>query len=155
MNVNDFDQQIEASLQRLETIEQCANDSSSSAQDLLKEAIAESSIALEELHVAVEELQQQNRELLAIRQQVEQERERYQELFEEAPDGYLVTNEQGIIQEANRAAATLLNVAQRFLVGKPLSIFIRSERSEPLSPRSPLENSIASRLGNQSATTGW
>ena len=124
MNVNDFDRQIEASLQRLETIEQCANDSSSSAQDLLKEAIAESSIALEELHVAVEELQQQNRELLATRQQVEQERERYQELFEEAPDGYLVTNEQGIIQEANRAAATLLNVAQRFLVGKPLSIFI-------------------------------
>ena len=124
MNVNKFDQQIEASLQRLETIEQCANDSSSSAQDLLKEAIAESSIALEELHVAVEELQQQNRELLATRQQLEQERQRYQELFEEAPDGYLVTNEHGIIQEANRAAATLLNVAQRFLVGKPLSIFI-------------------------------
>ena len=124
MNVNDFDRQIEASLQRLETIEHYANDSSSSAQDLLKEAIAESSIALEELHVAVEELQQQNRELLATRQQVEQERQRYQELFEEVPDGYLVTNEQGIIQEANRAAARLLNVAQRFLVGKPLSIFI-------------------------------
>ena len=129
MNVNDFSRQIEASQRRLETIQRYANDSSSSSQELLAEAIAESSITLEELHVAVEELQHQHHELLATRQQVEQERQRYQELFEEAPDGYLVTDKYGTIQEANRAAATLLNVSKRFLVGKPLFVFLaKSDR---------------------------
>ncbi|CAA9401470.1 hypothetical protein AVDCRST_MAG94-5938, partial [uncultured Leptolyngbya sp.] len=51
---------------------------------------------------------------------MEAERQRYQELFEFAPDGYLVTDAQGKIQEANLAAARLLNIEQRFLVGKPL-----------------------------------
>jgi len=49
---------------------------------------------------------------------LEVERQRYQELFEEAPDGYLVTDPQGTIQSANCAAATLLNVSQKFL-GQP------------------------------------
>jgi len=45
-----------------------------------------------------------------------------------APDGYLVTDA-GEDPEANRAAATLLNISQQFLVGKPLAIFIaESER---------------------------
>jgi len=44
---------------------------------------------------------------------VEAERQRYQDLFEFAPDGYLVTDAQGMIQ-ANRAAAKLLNAKQEF-----------------------------------------
>ena len=105
-------------------------------QQLLIETSEELQIAVEELRVAQEELfqqheelLQQNQELVAAREAVEAERRRYQELFELAPHGYLVTDVSGKIEEANRAAAKLLNVEPRFLVGKPLSVFIdREER---------------------------
>ncbi len=79
---------------------------------------------LEELQVAQEELRQQNEELALTREAALSERQRYQELFEFAPDSYLVTDAQGVIQEANHAAATLLNVWQQFLVAKPLVVFV-------------------------------
>ena len=83
--------------------------------------------ALEELHIAEEELRQQNEELAAARLVAESERQRYQELFDFAPYGYLVTDAAGTIQEANRAVATLLSVPQDFLVGKPLVGFVTEE----------------------------
>lgn len=82
---------------------------------------------LEELQVAQEELRQQNEALTAAREQAEVERQRYQELFEFAPDGYLVTDAQGVIQQANRAAAMLLSVSQHFLVRKPLVVFVAEQ----------------------------
>ncbi|WP_193196819.1 PAS domain S-box protein [Nostoc sp. MG11] len=79
---------------------------------------------LEELKVVEEELRQQNEELSAAREKLESQRQRYQDLFEFASDGYLVTDATGIIIEANHAAATLLCMQQRYLVGKPLILFI-------------------------------
>ncbi len=64
---------------------------------------------LEELHVADEELRQQNEELMAVRQALETERQHYLNLFDFAPDGYLKTDFEGMIQEANYAAAVLFN----------------------------------------------
>ncbi|MDZ8222306.1 PAS domain S-box protein [Nostoc sp. ChiVER01] len=81
-------------------------------------------LALEELQVVEEELREQNEELSIARELVELERQRYQDLFEFAPDGYLVTDTAGIIQEANQAAAILLAVRQKYLVNKPLGLFI-------------------------------
>ncbi|MEH2250539.1 PAS domain S-box protein [Nostoc sp.] len=83
--------------------------------------------ALEELQVVEEELREQNEELAVARELVELERQRYQDLFEFAPDGYLVTDAAGTIQEANRAAATLLAVRQKYLVNKPLILFIAQQ----------------------------
>ena len=99
-------------------------------QQQLKEETGEGlCTALEELQLASEELYQQNEELVSARMVAEAERQRYQELFEFAPDGYLVTDIEGILREANRAAAELLNVSQQFLVGQPLLTFIpQSER---------------------------
>ncbi|MBW4520620.1 MAG: PAS domain S-box protein [Scytolyngbya sp. HA4215-MV1] len=78
---------------------------------------------LEELQVAEEELRGQNLQLA-------EERLKYLDLFDFAPDGYLVTNTRGIIQSANRAIAVQFAVSQPFLVGKPLALFIaRSHRS--------------------------
>jgi PAS domain S-box-containing protein len=51
---------------------------------------------------------------------------RYQELFDSAPIGYVVTDDQAIIQEANRAAAELFGHDKRFLVDKPLLFFVAS-----------------------------
>nr|WP_238360918.1 ATP-binding protein [Iningainema tapete] len=90
------------------------------------DSLEELRVALTELRVAEDQLYQQNQELVKTRAAVEVERQRYQELFEEAPDGYLVTNTEGIIQQANCAAAKLLNISLQFLVGKPLLSFVAS-----------------------------
>jgi two-component system sensor histidine kinase VicK len=82
---------------------------------------------MEELRVTEEELCQQQDELTETRQQVEVERERYAALFNLAPDGYLVTDAAGIIQEANHAAVALLAASQEVLVGKPLVLWIAKE----------------------------
>lgn len=49
---------------------------------------------------------------------------RYQEAFEFALDPRLVTDHQGVILEANHAAALLLCCRKEFLVGKPLGLFV-------------------------------
>lgn len=46
------------------------------------------------------------------------------QVLEDGPDGYIVTDDTGIILQANRAAAQLLGVPLRFLVRKPLALFI-------------------------------
>lgn len=80
--------------------------------------------ALEELQVAEEELRAQNEELVTSRAALEEERRRYQELFDFAPDGYLVTDPAGIIREANQALAAMLGRPASRLVGKPLALFV-------------------------------
>jgi signal transduction histidine kinase/CheY-like chemotaxis protein len=79
---------------------------------------------LEEVELAERELAQQNEELIAAREALEVERHRYRELFELAPDGYVISNAQGIVEEANQAAAALLNASEVALRGKPLAVFV-------------------------------
>jgi len=55
---------------------------------------------------------------------LETERQRYLELFNFAPDGYLVTDVDGVIQEANLAAGMLLGVAVEHLTGRLLESFV-------------------------------
>ncbi|MGL5922295.1 PAS domain-containing protein, partial [Chroococcidiopsis sp.] len=81
-------------------------------EELLEQSLEELRITLEELHVAEEEILAQNEELAIVRTQIEIERQRYLDLFEFAPDGYIVTDAIGKIREVNRAAANLLNVPQ-------------------------------------------
>jgi two-component system, OmpR family, sensor histidine kinase VicK len=96
-------------------------------QDLLHESLEELSNSIEELHVATEELRQQGEELANSRIAIEAERQRYQELLEFAPYGYLVTTKEGAIREANQMAAQLFNISPNRLVGKPLTVFVTAE----------------------------
>jgi PAS domain S-box-containing protein len=91
---------------------------------LLPSAFKELGTAAEELQVAAEQLLEQTEELAATRAEVESQRQRYKDLFDFMPNAYLVTDVHGKIQEANRAAAALLNVEQSLLVGKLLVSFI-------------------------------
>ncbi|MBW4481289.1 MAG: diguanylate cyclase [Tildeniella torsiva UHER 1998/13D] len=91
---------------------------------LLALALDDLSLVLEELRAAHEELIEQNQALLDYRNQIEIERQRYQDLFNLAPDGYLVSNDKGIIQAANVAIATLLQLPQESLIDKPLMLFL-------------------------------
>ena len=130
MNVDTFAQQIQFMQGRLHNLYQGASASAQLQPDLLPLAFKELGIVSEELQVAVEELQQQNLELAFVQTALETERQRYQELFEFAPYGYLMTDTAGTIQEANHAAGNLLNVSQRFLVGKPLLVFVAEEERQ-------------------------
>jgi len=129
MNADTIAQQVQVRQARLHELFKDTNVSQKLQPALLPLAFKELGVASEELQVVVEELQQQNEQLAAARAAVEVEHQHYQELFEEIPSAYLVTDPAGIIQEVNRAAAKLLNVEQRFLMGKPLFIFVaESER---------------------------
>jgi PAS domain S-box-containing protein len=127
MRGDSFGQQMQAVRGRVAELERCSGHSPIALQLLAPAALEELQIALEELEVAEEELRQQNEELLATREAVEAERHRYEELFQFAPDSYLVTDPEGIIREANHAAATLLQAPLNLLAGKPVAVFVVQE----------------------------
>jgi PAS domain S-box-containing protein len=131
----DFHDKIRTLRQRVEALQQHTAAGLVPAAEALSEAFEDLHVALEELHVAHEELRQQNEELTDMRLAIEAERQRYQELFDFAPDAYLVTDGAGIITEANRAAAALLATSQHRLMGKPLAIFVAKEERYPFRTR--------------------
>ncbi|OKH31096.1 PAS domain-containing sensor histidine kinase [Calothrix sp. HK-06] len=127
--MHDFNQKIQKVYKNTQRINQQINESPLHQQDLLVQAVEELHVALEELQVAEEELRIQNQTLAETHYLLAQERERYQELFDLAPDGYIVTNTEGKIQTANNAAAEMLNIPKHFLEAKVLVNFIpESER---------------------------
>jgi PAS domain S-box-containing protein len=83
--------------------------------------------AYEELSVAEEELRAQHETILESQRMLEVERNRYQTLFDIAPDPYLVTDGSGLVEEANAAAAELFGVPAALLIGKPLVSFVEME----------------------------
>ncbi|HEY9667448.1 MAG TPA: PAS domain S-box protein, partial [Coleofasciculaceae cyanobacterium] len=84
--------------------------------------------ANQEVQMNLEELRVGNEELIAAHQEIKQQRQRYQDLFNFAPDGYLVTNTWGNIQQANQAARSLLAAwDDQQILGQPLSRFIPLE----------------------------
>lgn len=78
----------------------------------------------EGLLAASQELQSASQQLLAMKSEADAERVRYQELFDFASHGYLISTARGRILEANRAAAELLGVPSPYLVGKPLGLYV-------------------------------
>lgn len=128
MNLDTFAKQIEGVHVRLNELYKGANTPFKTLpSELLPVAFKELGVVSEELQVALEELQQQNEELQIAQALLAAQSLRYQELFESAPESYLLTSAEGIIQEANKLVASVFNVSQRFLVGKPLVVFIADE----------------------------
>lgn len=119
----DINRQVQKAFKRLESF----YDSDLPSLELKAKLLSELNIALNELNTTSLELQQQNEELEASRHRLEEERSRYQQLYDLAPDGYLVTNDEGVIIEANLAAAQLFRVSRSFLIGTPLTMFVSNE----------------------------
>jgi PAS domain S-box-containing protein len=86
--------------------------------------------ANEELNCTVEELRVSSEELVEQHQQLEYERFRYQNLFDVAPDGYLVTDASGKILEANQFILDLLAISREYILGKPFIVFVASYHRE-------------------------
>jgi PAS domain S-box-containing protein len=74
-------------------------------------------LAMEELSAAWENLNTQSDELL-------RQRDHYAQLFQHAPDAYIVTDGAGAIRELNLAAEKLLQFRTQYLTGKPLALFL-------------------------------
>jgi PAS domain S-box-containing protein len=89
--------------------------------------VEEISTAMEELHIAAEVMHEQSEHLARSQNELDQERRYYQELFDLAPDGYLVTDANGLIRRANEAAAELFHTRVKFLDGKPMTALICPE----------------------------
>ena len=59
-----------------------------------------------------------------VHERLRQARQHYADLFEHAPDAYLVTTAAGVIQKANVPASALLQNEKKSLIGKPLFVFV-------------------------------
>ncbi|OPZ88249.1 MAG: Alkaline phosphatase synthesis sensor protein PhoR [bacterium ADurb.Bin429] len=121
--MDSYEMQVTRASERLTALAEEAKRAATPSR-LLQETLAELSAALEELHVSGEEMAAQNEELAESRRLIEEERLRYQELFDLAPDAYLVTGITGVINEANGTALSIFGYARTDLLGLPLSTLI-------------------------------
>jgi PAS domain S-box-containing protein len=122
-----YGRKLGAARRKLEALAGRSDELAPEHRALVEEMLESSFAAVEELQVATEELHQQNEELIAIHNDLQGSRRRYQDLFESAPDGYLVTDSIGIIRRANRAAVDLLGVREEVLRDKPLVLYVAEE----------------------------
>jgi PAS domain S-box-containing protein len=138
---------------------QKSNDQLQAALGLLQAAERLISSQQEHIQAAREELTLQNAALSAAENALDVERVRYRDLFESAPDGYLVTNSAGIILEANDAVLAMLGCDQETLVGALFIDRIRPEERPEFThvieglrrhtPMQSLETRIAGAAGMQ------
>ena len=112
--------QVQAVRRRLAALEVPAADDA--------EALATATSALE---AAAQNLSEGHAKLEAemetLRELIELERLRYRDLFEWAPEAYLVTDASGTILEANRAAEKLFRFDRRLLLGTSITQFLPLE----------------------------
>lgn len=92
---------------------------------------------LEEIERLAEEMLLRNAELdnnvgnlRKMVHQLEAYRDRYVDLYELAPVGYVTLDEEGYVQEINLAGAELLGISRDALIGYPLENHVRPEERE-------------------------
>lgn len=82
---------------------------------------------LHELQIHKVELEMQNAELCRARDEVEATLEKYTELYDFAPVGYVTLDRCGVICAINLTAAKLLGVERGRLTGRSFSLFVANE----------------------------
>lgn len=104
--------------------------------------------SLEELKVAEEELVQQHEALESSRAEMEGHLAHYRMLFDLAPAALLLTDLNGAIRDANRAAAALLHREVYHLERKPLAVLV------PRAVRAQFREEL-SRVGLTAGVANW
>ncbi len=93
-------------------------------RERLSEAFEDLFILLEEMRLAEKELRVKDEQLMSLHEIMDIERDRYTELFETAPDAYLLTGPDIRIQQSNNAASALFQIDNTSLSGLTLMLFI-------------------------------
>lgn len=127
MDAELLQQQIRLTRERLLALREQQVPLGPAAVPLFTALIDELAGALQELHETEEELLAQNEALSAARMDAELERQRYCDLFELAPDGYVVTDAEGTILETNRAAVELIGAPAESLIGQHIQHYVAKE----------------------------
>jgi two-component system sensor histidine kinase/response regulator len=101
-------------------LRQRANDKAAAEPitDLAKAEGSDSPALLEELRIHQIELEMQNDELRRVQAELEASRALYFDLYDLAPVGYVTTDHNGVILQANLRAAALLGLTRSALVGR-------------------------------------
>lgn len=123
LHLDVFSHQFKQAQQQLAQLLQQA-EQSSEPKILLAQSLDELTNALEEVHVLSEELSEQYIYLQEAQLALTTERQQYFELFELAPDGYIVTDTKGIIKQINQTAAARLSRDKGALIDKPLGALV-------------------------------
>ncbi|MBN2700408.1 MAG: PAS domain S-box protein [Methylothermaceae bacterium] len=87
---------------------------------------------IQELSVHQIELELQNEELRQAQHELAQARDRYTDLYDFAPFGYVMLTKDGTILEANHKAASLLGINRSQLPRNPFSKFLTQESADVL-----------------------
>lgn len=95
-----------------------------SRQDIVNMPMGNIQKLVHELQIHQVELQMQNEELQQTQAELEASRDKYLELYDFAPIGYLTLDADSKILEANLIAATQLNISREKLIGLKFSKFI-------------------------------
>ena len=85
---------------------------------------------IEELHIHQIELEMQNEELNQAYLELERTQNRYVDLYDFAPVGYITVSEKGMILEANLTISNMLGINRSSLIGKPLGLFITRDTQD-------------------------
>src|SRR5262245_34413944 len=114
----------EAARKHIEELQASKDSTPRRSADAMRSALRELNDVLDELSTATEQLQTAMEDVVVARHQASAFEERYHQFQEALPLPCILTNEGGCVDEANGLASDLLNVAQRYLVGKPLLLFL-------------------------------
>jgi PAS domain S-box-containing protein len=79
---------------------------------------------LHELEVHQEELTAQNSQMIETQHALEESRDRYVDLYDFAPIGFIMMTTAGLISELNLTAATLLGTERDRIIGLPFHTFV-------------------------------
>lgn len=83
--------------------------------------------ALENLQVTYEQMQTNLQLVQVVYEELFQQKQYYQNLFQGFPIAALVTDPNGVVLEPNQAIAQLLNVSHSYLVNRPLAVFVAED----------------------------
>jgi len=123
---NEADELRRGAEERLDRLSDVADSASPALDDV--------AAIVHELRVHQIELEMQNDELHRAQLELEASHEKYFELFDLAPVGYLTLSDKSLVGNANFAAARLLGVERQQLVGRPFNDFIFAHKPEAFRP---------------------
>jgi len=101
----------------------------------------DSRLAIHELEVHKAELEMQNDEMHRVEEKLNKSMDRYFQLYNLAPEGFVTLGEKGIILEANFSIGGMLGVIKSQLLGQPITRFIFADDQDSyyLFTRGPFE----------------